>query len=361
MRKESAVRHASQGRIYTLAQNGTGKVVKSNGKPQIIVSGNGSELTNPESRAKRKLITQKMTLSLIDVVRAKGEPERKQAYWNTFHCQNKIVSSGGKLYGIYCKNRFCAVCCGNRKADIVNRYLPILNTWEDPFFVTLTAKSVSAKSLKKRMKDMIRGFRIIHARFKKRHQRGKGSKFIGIKSLECNFNPEKKTYNPHFHLIVSNEETAIALVKEWINLCTKNGSPEFRKFADRKGQFTERVNSKESTLVEIVKYGSKIFTAPDVDKKARKKVPPHIYVAALDNILCAMKGLRIFERFGFNLPEKRVLKKRGFQILDQYEEWEYISKQTDWVNAETDKVLTEYLPPPRLTNLLANNIDTMLE
>ncbi len=34
----------------------------------------------------------------------------------------------------------------------------------------------------------------------------------------------------------------------------------------------------------------------------------YIYAAALDNIFKAMKGLRIFERFGFNLPNELVQK-----------------------------------------------------
>lgn len=44
------------------------------------------------NRAKRKTITRKMILSLIDVTKAKGEPEREQMYWNAYHCQTKIIS-----------------------------------------------------------------------------------------------------------------------------------------------------------------------------------------------------------------------------------------------------------------------------
>ncbi|HRG38945.1 MAG TPA: hypothetical protein PK289_10480 [Bacteroidia bacterium] len=37
-------------------------------------------------------------------------------------------------------------------------------------------------------------------------------------------------------------------------------------------------------------------------KKNERKVAPIIYVSAIDNIIYAMKDLRIFERFGFDLP-----------------------------------------------------------
>lgn len=350
--------------LDTLAQSETSKAVKSRRKPRIIVNGNGSDLSNTKQllgRAKRKMITQKMALSLIDLAEAKGEPERKQAFWNTFYCQSKMYSANGRLYGRYCKNRFCTSCCANRKADILNKYLPILNTWKDPFFVTLTAKSVPARSLKKRMAQMIEGFGIIKERFKKRNQRGKTGKFFGIKSLECEFNAEKKTYNPHFHIIVDGEEMANALVKEWINLCTKNGHPDFRKFASRKGQFAERVYSNKSALIEIVKYGSKIFTEPDLKKKSTQKNSAQIYVRSLDNILSAMKGLRIFERFGFNLPRSEKIEKVNSQVLENYEEWKYETKEVNWVNAETEKVISDYLPTSEEIFILENNINKVLE
>ena len=54
-------------------------------------------------------------------------------------------------------------------------------------------------------------------------------------------------------------------------------------------------------LEEVIKYGSKIFTDPSMNKKAHSKISPYIYVAAFPNIIGAMSGHRIFERFGFNL------------------------------------------------------------
>ena len=44
------------------------------------------------------------------------------------------------------------------------------------------------------------------------------------------------------------------------------------------------VSNYEATLIEIVKYGSKIFTEPDLKKKGQSKVHPNIYLAALENI-----------------------------------------------------------------------------
>ncbi len=115
-----------------------------------------------------------MILSLVDVASKKEDSEGKQSYWNTYHCQSKIYTANGRLYGQYCKNRFCTLCCSIRKPQIINKYLPVVREWQEPYFVTLTAKSVPLKSLQKRMKDMNRGFRKISSKYKKGRKEVKG-------------------------------------------------------------------------------------------------------------------------------------------------------------------------------------------
>ena len=73
--------------IYTLAENGTINLPQQSNK--VLIYGEGTQISdNPalENRAKRKTITQKMILSLIDVAREKGDTERIQSYWNSDHC-----------------------------------------------------------------------------------------------------------------------------------------------------------------------------------------------------------------------------------------------------------------------------------
>ncbi|PCJ67506.1 MAG: hypothetical protein COA58_04080, partial [Bacteroidetes bacterium] len=150
-----------------------------------MVSGNGTNIVgNPAlaKRAKRKVISQKMNLTLIDIVKSKGKDERLKGYWNTYHCLKTVVTSNGKMYSSYCKNRFCTVCCAIRKAEIINKYYPTLSTWDEAYLVTLTVKSCNAKNLNKWIAGMFRAFNLIHGRCKKRYQRGKGIKLMGIKS-----------------------------------------------------------------------------------------------------------------------------------------------------------------------------------
>jgi hypothetical protein len=68
------------------------------------MNGVGTDLSNSKAlrgRAKRKFITQKMVLSLVDVSDKYGSAEIKKSYWNTYHCQNRLFTANGKMYGKY--------------------------------------------------------------------------------------------------------------------------------------------------------------------------------------------------------------------------------------------------------------------
>jgi len=298
-----------------------------------------------------------MVLSLIDVAKEKGEPERIQAYWNAYHCLNNVIVTNGRMYGRYCKNRFCTICNAIRKADMINRYYPVISQWEDVQFVTLTVKSVKETSLNLWVFGMKKAFRQIRERCNKRYQRGKGIKLIGVKSLECNFNPNRKTYNPHYHLIVPNKEIAELLKKEWLEQWRPKKKNEYRyKFTTPAAQHIEPVYNLETALIETIKYGSKIFTEPDLNKKSQLKTPPKIYARALDNILVAMKGYRIFDRFGFNQPKQE--QNRSTKVVADFENWTFPKDSSDWVNDETGEALTGFLPPLGLSHLLNECINT---
>lgn len=340
-----------RGSFNTLAQTGT----KGQGVKAVIIQGNGSDLGNSkgvQGRAKRKLITKTLMLSLIDTNQRSGSPEMKKGYWNTYHCQERVISSKGRIYTKYCKNRHCTLCSANRKADIINRYLPVLEKWPEPYFVTLTVRAVPYSRLRPVMKCMLEEFQAIIGTYKKRSQRGKGAALIGIKSLESNFNPSKRTYNPHFHIIVANREMAETLVKEW----TKRSKPGWTNL---KAQKFEKVADNLLALIEVVKYGSKIFTEPDVNNKAKVKGKEVLYAKALNNIFAAMKGLRIFDRFGFNLP-KNQNSRPGARVITDFQEWRYDIEKFDWFNSKGEK-LTEYAPGAGLLYLISDRVDCKLE
>jgi hypothetical protein len=324
--------------------------------PLIILHGRGADLTNEKAvkrRARCKLITQTTMLQLIDVANEKGAKDRVKAYWNTYHCQNSIYTSNGRMYATHCKNRFCTYCCGIRKAELINKYLPVLQTWDEAYFVTLTIKAVKAGQLPKMIKGLSRAFGLINSKYRKQYQRNGGIKLMGLKTIECNFNPKNRTYNPHLHLIVPSEKIAELLVDEWLKKWTK-------KYTHRDAQHFRKVEDKEKDLIEIIKYETKIFTEPDSKKSKGKNGSSKIYIRALDNIHAAMKGIRLIDRFGFNSPKADKVKAES-RLTDDYMQWQYDLKSRDWLNEEHESTLAAYSPEPHLETILETNIDNELE
>ena len=105
--------------LDTLGQKGTDQLPPV-GKECLLV-GEGSCKASIKKRPKKKFITQKLCYALIDVALENNESDWAKKYWNTWHCQNYITTYEGKGYGYYCKNRFCSICVGIRKAEIINK------------------------------------------------------------------------------------------------------------------------------------------------------------------------------------------------------------------------------------------------
>ena len=112
-----------------------------------------------------------------------------------------------------------------------------------------------------------------------------------------------------------------------------------------------------TALIETIKYGSKIFTEPDVNKKANSSNNGKIHAAAVYNIFDAMEGLRLFDRFGFDLPKGTAKERKGARVVTKYGEWLFVPQYFDWLNTENELTLTGYVPKTDLVNLLEYNID----
>lgn len=321
------------------------------------MKGYGSELGNRKrvlGRANRKMISNKRILHLIDIAKSKGEKEIEKNFWEVFHCQRKIVTTNGRQHCNYCGRRLCSVCNNIREYILRSKFGPVFDTWKDPHYLVLTTKSVPARKLKSRMDAMYRAFKRINSKYQKRRQRGDKIEFKGIKTLECEFNPDKRWYNPHFNVLVPNKEVAELLLMEWLKLWGP-------KYVNRAGQYCEPVHSREKILLEVIKYCTKVFTDPDKDKEFKAGKEYKIYVKALYNIYCAMRGHRIFERFGFNLPENTPKREPKETEVNHSIKWKYSLKLMDWVGEDTASLLTNYVPDARLMDILENHIDTLLE
>ncbi len=133
MRLEPLSKRAKEKGIYTLAQSEPPLFDEPFRNPTITVRGKGVDIGNNEQLqkwAKRKLINNFTLYKLIEVAEQYGDKEFAQQSWNTHHCLNEVYTTNGRLYGIYCGNRQCRLCCDIRTAEIVNEYSHILLTWK---------------------------------------------------------------------------------------------------------------------------------------------------------------------------------------------------------------------------------------
>lgn len=288
--------------------------------------GKVSDSKNLSKVAKRKFLTSNLALRLLYLSEAKREIEDNldfeaeqkiiKSYRNMFYCNSEmILEPSGNLKTRFCKNRLCLICNANRTAKLIDKYDDVFKSWEDDMYlVTLTISNVNHDLLKDSIIYMNQTFNKIKDVFKKRFQKNNAEKFEGIKKFECT-SLRKDDYHPHFHILVKGFDNAMNLKELWIDYINKGKHliinkdtaeivKEVRFYAGADGQDIRKAN--KDSAKELFKYFTKIISKTSKDRL--------VYLDRLDNIYRSIKGLRIFQSFGFKLSdysnkkEKEVLK-----------------------------------------------------
>lgn len=300
-------------------------------------------------RARRKYMTGTYLGALIDVSKATEKSVLLKSYWNSYHCADELtLRSDGKVTGHYCKTRWCLVCNSIRTAQLINKYMPVLETWQEKQFVTLTVPNCSAGNLPVTLEEMYKAFATVKDRMKKQHQRGQAPKFVGLRKMECTYNPNRNDFHPHFHFIIDDKETSNNLVDYWLQEWNKNSFDNtVRGAASRKAQDIRPADDK--SVIELFKYFTKVVQKPNKDGKRL------IYADAMDVIFNAVKGKRVFQNFGFKLPvlentDDEVTQEEVFAIMGykwEKSDWvanvERVDYETGEIYSSTDE-LTGYTP-----------------
>ncbi|MCU0325571.1 MAG: protein rep [Spirosomaceae bacterium] len=266
-------------------------------------------------RAKSKFLN----VTLMDKMTRIQSP-LMQSYQDTYFCSHQITVTDNKAKSCFCKKRWCIICNRIRTAQLIQAYMPTLDTWVQKTFLTLTIKNVPKEKLKGSLSEMYKTFSLI-----KDIERKRGFKLVGIRKLECTYNRQSDEYHPHYHIILNNSDRSEIIINEWL---------ERFQTADRKGQ-DFRPADKDSCF-ELFKYFTKLSSNSKKDNT--------ITVNALDNIFQSITGVRTFQPFGFIAnkleppPENITLGEQSFDI----QEYQYNTKQNDWINPNTGEFLTNY-------------------
>jgi hypothetical protein len=231
---------------------------------------------NLRNRANSKNLSHTLAAALMQLPTA----HNLKAYANTFFCASYIVAEENRFKSKYCRNRWCLVCNRIKTAYYIDLYTPHLNTWKDKYLVTLTAPTIKKEDLKEEIQLYLDAFVRIKDKMRKQNE-----KIKGIRKLEITYNPVKKLYHPHFHIIIEGENHANNLRDNWLKAFPN---------ANIKAQDVQPANA--NSLKEVFKYFTKIT--------ADNKNEPTITLPALDAIFAAVKGRRVFQSFGFKTKQR---------------------------------------------------------
>lgn len=212
-------------------------------------------------------------------------------------------------------------------------YVDQLQTLPDLQFVTLTAIAVPASELKGRIIEMRADFKRIRDTMRKRK-----TPINGFLKTECNYNPQRKTFNPHFHIIISGTEVAEEVVRLWLGMLNNRGtSPEAQNIRplDQNG------------LNEVFKYTTKSLT-----KNKHERNVVEVSVDAFNTIMEALHKTKVFQPIGCvkkTVEEDTVcdiLESQNMQglLFNDFKAWEWNRVQDDWTDQDGNK-LTGYKPP----------------
>jgi len=264
-------------------------------------------------------------------------------YQQAFYCNTELQQSGVTLRGSYCNTRCCNVCNRIRTAKLMNGYMNQMNGQQ--YFVTLTFPNVKQKHLSDSITQMIKNMTLIIRNLREK----KKMDINGFRKLECTYNddPNNKsynTYNPHFHLLVDSEEGANKIVDQWLKRY-----PTAKRVAQNITKADE--NSKNELFKYTTKIGVKSKKAQE-DEEGRGEI--RITIKALDQILIAMKGKRVFQPFGKIKKESEEVNGEELNAqsynIPQVNSMNWIWVKYDWFNKYHQKLACVSPPKYKIVN-----------
>ena len=296
-------------------------------KPEHSKAEQGKTL---QKKAKKKYLSKGIAYHLY--YRADDSPLHK-AYQNSMYCADVLTpnKTQTKLTAKYCKNRWCPLCSSIRIAMLINGYGPQLKELDEPYFVTLTAPTVSAEELPARIEEFGKAFRQI---VNNKRARKMGMK--GIRKAECTVRPFD-LYHYHFHIIMAGKANAEFMVKHWLEI-VPGALPQSQDLRP----------ANEGSYIELFKYFTKL-----VVKDKSTGMREIVDYKRLDVIFQALRGKRTFQTFGGLKPVSEDIDEEELEAnilisADSIFKW----IMDDWVNLETGECLTGFKPSDSLKRLI---------
>lgn len=289
-------------------------------------------------RARRKYFTRSMILKLVDAANRRKDIDMAKAYWRAYHCANVVyIDALGKGTSTYCKCRWCLVCASIRTAVHINRYVEYVDSWTDSKFLTLTNVTCKDSQLEVTIENMISFFSSTLEKYRVRRFRGTTDhKLVGIRKLECTYNPKTDKYHPHFHIITKDKLTADILLSEWMD-----------KHKTAKISAQDIRNTNDGSKMELLKYETKVLYSVGDGRR--------IYPRSLDWIYKCIKGKHTLSKFGFFLKSSDYVDDPTVRaMIVDHAKWN--QGKSDWILYSDDSALSGYIPCNGTVDLLNKSI-----
>lgn len=276
-------------------------------------------------RARAKYLS---TLLARELLEHNKESVLVKSYRSSLYCSHTLMQNGKKLTTTYCKQRWCAVCNRIRTAHFINGYQGEIKGFKDPYFVTLTKKTVLEGDLSASIELMGSVWLQILKTWG-----NKIRKIKGIRKAECTIRPEG-LYHYHYHVIIEGKENAEWLLKEWL-----------KRMPDAEPKAQDMRKANDRSLKELFKYFTKLTTKVG-DKKEL------FSYERMDVIFKAMYKRRVFQSFGgVKLYSEDIenITAQEYEHLEECEKkWKWYS--CDWIDSLAE-CLTGYIPNEELKRI----------
>lgn len=277
-----------------------------------------------------------------------GHHQWVRRYATIMECAGTITRNGDKLTSKYCGSRACKVCNRIRTGRLINEFKPVYEAMVEPFFVTLTAPTVTGQQLKSEIERRLDAFAKVMGCLRKR-----GNMMAGLRKLEIAYKRANGhlMYHPHFHVLVEGRDSAHALVAEWLKRM-----PD----ANKGGQNCTRADI--DSLNELFKYTTKETASRSKHDGDGDGDAPTI-IHALHTVHLATYRKRTLQTFGnfgkglrLNSDDDKLMEltaqEYGDICKDDYTmEWSV----NDWYGTTTGEALSKYIPTPE-TIRRSNNV-----
>lgn len=288
---------------------------------------------NLEKRARAKFIT-----NIVATPLSRLRSPLEKAYKLTERCSGELTEVPGKLTGLYCGCRWCLVCSRIRTARLITGYMPAIEQMGDKWFLTLSRPNVVGAVLEDEIQYYLRTAALIqrHLREKRKLQ------YSSLRKIECTYNEEANTYHPHFHFIFDDFQAADLFLQEWL---ARNPTALLDK-----GNQLKKADNK--SVMELFKYFTKVVSkTKSKAKNGTSSADYRIHLAALDTMFVAMRAVRTFQPCGVIKAvseeiETEIALESGRAEVNFWKWLKY-----DWVNIDTERTLTGYVPAPGIQDI----------